>query len=177
MPYVIAGLVLVGAVAVLNLVLLLVVLRRWQELEAVSRHRDFAAQGPQPGDGLPDFTATALSGRTLTQDDFRSGELLLGVFSHDCPSCTDALPDFAARADRARATGGRVLALVIGAEAVESSLTAQLVGPADEVVPGSEAAPLFGALRVPAFPTILSYRDGVVAAPSAADREPVPAAS
>ncbi|MDQ0686024.1 MULTISPECIES: redoxin domain-containing protein [Streptomyces] len=177
MPYVIAGLVLVGAVAVLNLVLLMVVLRRWQELEAVRRRADFAAQGPQPGDGLPDFTATALSGRTLTQDDFRSGELLLGVFSHDCPSCTDALPDFAARADRARAAGGRVLALVIGAEAGESSLTARLVGPADEVVPGPEAAPLFGALRVPAFPTILSYRDGVVAAPSAADREPVPAAS
>ncbi|MER5851146.1 redoxin domain-containing protein [Streptomyces sp. NPDC002012] len=177
MPYVIAGLVLVGAVALLNLVLLMVILRRWQELEVVRRRDDFAAQGPQPGDGLPDFTATALSGRTLTQDDFRSGELLLGVFSHDCPSCTDSLPDFAERADRARAAGGRVLALVIGAEAGESSLTAQLVGPADEVVPGPEASPLFGALRVPAFPTILSYQDGVVAAPSAAGREPVSAAS
>ncbi|MEU9314648.1 redoxin domain-containing protein [Streptomyces sp. NPDC048295] len=177
MPYVIAGLVLVGAVALLNLVLLMVVLRRWQELEAVRRRRDFAAEGPQPGDGLPDFTATALSGRTVTQDGFRSGELLLGVFSHDCPSCTDSLPDFAERADRVRAAGGRVLALVIGAEAGASSLTAQLAGAADEVVPGPEASPLFRALRVPAFPTVLSYQDGVVAAPSAAGREPVPAAS
>ncbi|MFF9506455.1 hypothetical protein ACF1BU_03475 [Streptomyces sp. NPDC014724] len=129
MPYVIAGLVLVGAVALLNLVLLMVILRRWQELAAVRRRDDFAAQGPQPGDGLPDFTATALSGRILTQDDSCSGELLLGIFSHDCPSCTDSLPDFTERADRARAAGGRVLALVIGAEAGESSLTAQLVGP------------------------------------------------
>ncbi|MFI6060508.1 peroxiredoxin family protein [Streptomyces sp. NPDC051286] len=177
MPYVIAGLVLVGAVALLNLVLLMVILRRWQELEVVRRRDDFAGQGPQPGDGLPDFTATALSGRPLTQDDFRSGELLLGVFSHDCPSCTDSLPGFAERADRAQAAGGRVLALVIGAEAGESSLTAQLVGTADEVVLEPEASPLFRALRVPAFPTILSYRDGVVAAPPAAGREPVLAAS
>ncbi|MFF3953299.1 peroxiredoxin family protein [Streptomyces sp. NPDC001890] len=176
MPYVIVGLVLVGAVTLLNLVLLMVILRRWQELEAVRRRRDFAAEGPQPGDGLPEFTATALSGRTVDQDGFRSGELLLGVFSHDCPSCTDSLPDFAEQADRARAAGGRVLALVIGDEAVGSSLTTQLAGTADEVLPGPAASPLFRALRVPGFPTFLSYQDGVVAAP-AADREPVPAAS
>ncbi|MFF3394124.1 peroxiredoxin family protein [Streptomyces sp. NPDC002669] len=177
MPYVITGLVLVGAVALLNLVLLVIIMRRWQEVEAVRRRQDFASQGPQPGDVLPEFTATAVGGRTVTRDDFRSGELLLGVFSHDCPSCVDSLPDFTERADRVRAAGGRVLALVIGAEAEGSGLTAQLAGPADEVVPGPEAAPLFRALRVPGFPTLLSYRDGVVTAPSAADREPAPAAS
>lgn len=176
MPYVIAGLVLVGAVALLNLALLVVILRRWQELVAVRRRDDFAAQGPQPGDELPEFTATAVSGRTLTRDDFRSGELLLGVFSHDCPACTDALPDFELRADRIRQAGGRVVALVIGAEAGESDLTTRLAGPADEVVPGPEAAPLFNALRVPAFPTVLSYRDAVITAPSAAGRASVPAA-
>jgi hypothetical protein len=177
LPYVIAGLVLVGTVALLNLALLIVILRRWQELEVVRRRDDFSSQGPQPGDALPEFTATALSGRTLTQDDFRTGELLLGVFSHDCPSCLDRLPDFAERADRVRESGGRVMALVMGAEAGESSLAAALVGPADEVVPEPEASPLFRALRVPAFPTILSYQGGVLTDPSAAGRRPVPTAS
>ncbi|SDK94478.1 redoxin domain-containing protein [Streptomyces indicus] len=183
MPFVIAGLVLVGVVAALNTVLLVVILRRWQELEAVRRRDGFAGQGPQPGDELPEFSATAVSGRTLNRDGLRSGELLLGVFSHDCPSCTDSLPDFAAQAESARAAGGRAVALVMGDEAGESELAALLVGTADEIVLPPEAAPLFKALRVPAFPTILRYRDGVVtapfdaSAPSAADREPVPAAS
>ncbi|MYS85306.1 peroxiredoxin family protein [Embleya scabrispora] len=177
MPYVIAGLVLVGTVVLLNLALLVVILRRWQELEVVRRRDDFATQGPQPGDVLPDFTATGISGRTLTREDFRSGELLLGVFSHDCPSCVDKVPDFAEQADRVREAGGRVVALVMGAEAGESGLTAELVGPADEVVPEPEASPLFRALRVPAFPTILSYQGGVLTAPSADGRQPVPAAS
>ncbi len=177
MPYVIAGLVLVGAVGALNAVLLAVILRRWQELVAVRRRDDFAGQGPQPGDELPEFSSTALSGRTLTQDDLRAGELLLGVFSHDCPSCTDAVPGFAAQADRARAMGGRAVALVMGEDAGESALTGLLAGAADEIVAHPDAAGLFRALRVPAFPTILRYQDGVVTAPLAADREPVPAAS
>ncbi|MBC9710998.1 redoxin domain-containing protein [Streptomyces sp. TRM66268-LWL] len=177
MPYVITGLVLVAAVAALNTVLLVVILRRWQELEAVRRRDGFAGQGPQPGDRLPEFTSTAVSGRTLSESDLRSGELLLGVFSHDCPSCTDSLPDFAEQAGRARAAGGRAVALVMGEEAGDSALTGQLDGIADEIVVHPEAAPLFRALQVPAFPTILRYRDGVVTAPFAADREPVPAAS
>ncbi|WP_199545686.1 hypothetical protein [Streptomyces sp. N35] len=177
MPFVIAGLVLVGTIAALNVVLLVVILRRWQELEAVRRRDGFAGQGPQPGDLLPEFSSTALSGRTLTRDGLRSGELLLGVFSHDCPSCTDSLPDFAAQADLARASGGRAVALVMGEEAGDSALTGLLADTADEIVVHPEASSLFRALQVPAFPTILRYRDGVVTAPFAADREPVPAAS
>lgn len=177
MPYVIGGLVLVGVVALLNLALLMVILRRWQELEVVRRQDDFATRGPQLGDRLPDFAITAISGRGLTQDDFRSGELLLGVFSQDCPSCADSLPDFAARADEVRESGGRVVALVMGSDVGESDLTAKLVGPADEVVAEPEASPLFKALRVAGFPTILNYRGGVITAPSPADRDPVPAAT
>ncbi|MDI2128477.1 redoxin domain-containing protein [Yinghuangia seranimata] len=168
---------LVGTIALLNLGLLVVILRRWQELEVVRRRDDFVAQGPQPGDRLPEFAATAISGRTVTQDDFRSGGLLLGVFSHDCPSCVDKVPVFAEQAERIRESGGRVMALLMGAEAGESGLTAALIGPADEIVPEPEASPLFKALRVPGYPTILTYQGGVLAATSAVARQPVPAAS
>ncbi|MCF2532195.1 redoxin domain-containing protein [Yinghuangia soli] len=169
--------VLVGTIALLNLGLLLVILRRWQELEAVRRREDFAAQGPQPGDKLPEFTVTALSGRTLTRNDYRSGELLLGVFSHDCPSCADRIPEFAERADRTRESGGKVMALVMGEDTGESTLIGKLVGPADEIVPAPEAQPLFQALRVPGYPTILSYRRGVIPdRPAAERRRPAPAA-
>ncbi|NGO79480.1 redoxin domain-containing protein [Streptomyces sp. YC504] len=176
MPYVIAGLVLVGTIAALNVVLLVVILRRWQELEAVRRREVFADGGPQLGDQLPEFDVTALSGRTLSRDDFGAGELLLGVFSHDCPACTDSLPGFTEQAARARASGGRTVALVMGEEAVGSPLAAELGSIADEIVVHPEASGLFRALKVPAFPTFLRYLDGVVTAP-AADREPVPAAS
>jgi thiol-disulfide isomerase/thioredoxin len=175
MPFVIAGLVLVGTVALLNLVLLIVILRRWQELENVQRHSARMAEGPQPGDVLPEFTATALSGQTLSDGEFQSGNLLLGVFSQDCPACVDRLPEFVELADRARESGGRIVAMVTGDNPMESHVMAGLTGVAEEIVTDPEAKPLFNALRVAAFPTFLSYRDGVVTDP-AADRAPVRAA-
>ncbi len=52
------------------------------------------------GDEAPDFTATTLAGESVTLSALRGGEVLLVLFSHECPDCKMLLDDMqAARAE------------------------------------------------------------------------------
>ncbi|MEV6110764.1 redoxin domain-containing protein [Streptomyces sp. NPDC051940] len=163
----VAGLVVTGAVTGLNLVILIVVLRRWRELEAgaAGHGHGHSPGGIRAGDVLPPFSAQTLDGVQVSRPGLRGREVLVGFFSLTCKACRDAVPPFAAHAERLRASGGTTLAIVHGEAADRSELAAALSAAADHVIAEDEEAGLtewFGAAN---YPSHAWYGpDGVVTA-------------
>ncbi|MGW3243610.1 TlpA family protein disulfide reductase [Streptomyces sp. NPDC001070] len=159
MPFVVAGLVLVGILAALNLGLIIVILRRWQELEAVARtvRAPGEVAGPVVGDRLPAIDADGPLARLLAPAGTAGEETFLGFFSLDCGSCVEALPHFAEYAERVASRGGRTLAVLRGEDAAGSELAGRLGDIAAEVVTEDLTARLSGAFGVRRFPTFVHY--------------------
>ncbi|ADI04170.1 alkyl hydroperoxide reductase/ Thiol specific antioxidant/ Mal allergen [Streptomyces bingchenggensis BCW-1] len=153
------GLVLVGVISALNLAILLVVLRRWRELEATgggAHSHGFPASGAispiRVGDRLPSFSARALDGTAVTERTLLGQEALVGFFSLTCKACVDAVPFFTGHAERLRANGGTTLAIVHGDAAADSELAAMLTDVMDIVIAEDSEAELskrYGAKRYP----------------------------
>ncbi|MFI1328603.1 peroxiredoxin family protein [Streptomyces sp. NPDC020845] len=165
MEYLVAGLVLVAALAAVNAALTVAVTRRWRARMSAppaahhGRHGPVAVDGElelgiAPGDRMPAFTAVTGEGATVTRDDLAGREVLVAFLSLECSSCDDSVPELGERARKVREAGGRVLATVVGIDAADSELAARLVGVADHVVPEFLDAPvsnLFGARFYPGF--------------------------
>ncbi|MCW6005689.1 redoxin family protein [Micromonospora sp. CPCC 205371] len=158
MPYVVAAVVLVGAVSVLNLILITAVVRRMRVYEqdrtaAPGRIPYDVLGGLPPGSALPRFTGAVAGGGTVTDRDVRGRAAAVAFLSSDCPGCLERAPDFAAAARTALAGGGRAVAVIIeGAEPVDA-LTAA-VGPATVVYePVDRSGPMTRAFGVKTFPT------------------------
>lgn len=162
------GLALVGVVGVLNLAILLILLRRWRELEAMGG----GAHGhgfPGPGSGvrmidrIPGFSARALDGTTVTERTLLGKETLVGFFSLTCKACVEAVPLFARHAERLRAAGGTSLAIVHGDDAAGSELAAMLDEVVDIVIAEDSSAELSKRYGAKHYPTYAWYGpDGVV---------------
>lgn len=159
MPFVVAGLVLVGTLAALNLSLIIVILRRWQELEAVTRTMRVPGEhtGPAVGERLPALDEGGPLTRVLDPAGAAGQEAFLGFFSLDCGSCVEALPHFAEYADRVASRGGRTLAVLRGEHAAGSELADRLGEIAAEVLTEDLNARLSGAFGVRRFPTFVHY--------------------
>ncbi|MDW6064923.1 TlpA disulfide reductase family protein [Streptomyces sp. FXJ1.4098] len=163
MIFAVVGLVLVGVISVLNLVILLVVLRRWRELEASgggghSHGHGFPTTGAissiRTGDRLPDFSARALDGTAVTERTLLEKETLVGFFSLTCKACVEAVPLFARHAERLRADGGTSLAIVHGDDSADSELAAMLSEAMDIVIAEDSEAELskrYGAKHYPSY--------------------------
>lgn len=95
MVYVTAGLLLVAAVAVLNLLLTVGVVRRLRE-----HTRMFAAGAsaeppapPKPGHPVGQFVADTVEGETVSRDTLPAGSLV-AFLSPSCAPCQEQLPAF-----------------------------------------------------------------------------------
>ncbi|MFG2894823.1 TlpA family protein disulfide reductase [Streptomyces sp. NPDC048248] len=163
------GLILVGAISALNLVILLVVLRRWSELETsgVAAHgyssTDLRRSGIQVGDPLPRFSSRALDGAEVTEKSLLGSEALIGFFSRTCNACVEAVPYFARHAEQLRASGGTTIAIVHGIDSADSKLAIMLDSVADIIIPEDIGAALsrrFGAKHYPSY--VLYGPDGTV---------------
>ncbi|MFC4907689.1 TlpA disulfide reductase family protein [Actinomadura gamaensis] len=153
MIFAVVALVLVGVVGVLNLALLLVMLRRWRELEGAELPSAGAA-GVRIIDRIPSFSAPALDGGTVTERSLLGRESLVGFFSLTCKACVTAVPVFAEHAERLRATGGTSLAIVHGDGAAKTDLAAKLRDAMDIVIAEDAKAELsqrFGAKHYPTY--------------------------
>ncbi|MER6141384.1 redoxin domain-containing protein [Streptomyces sparsogenes] len=161
MIFAVVGLVLVGVVSALNLVILLVVLRRWRELETVGaggHSHGFPTTGAissiRPGDRAPRFSARALDGTAVTERTLLGKETLVGFFSLTCKACVEAVPLFAGHAERLRADGGTSLAIVHGDDSAGSELAAMLSDVMDIVIAEDSDAVLserYGARQYPSY--------------------------
>lgn len=152
MPYVVAGLVLVAALCVLDLVLVLAVIRRLREhtthLERLLSVGPDERPALEPGAVLPTVPADL------------AGPTLVGFFAPGCGPCGEEIPYFL---DRAGLGAERGLAVVVsfGPGSEEEQ---QLAAAAVEVVVEPPGGAVSEAFAVNSFPTVFLVRDGVVEA-------------
>jgi AhpC/TSA family len=164
-PYLVGAVVIVGVLALLNLLLTFGVIRRLREhTERLSR----------PAAGLPDlmvgvgespgsFTARTTEGEQVSLEALAGGEQLVGFFSPSCQPCKEVAPAFVARA----AAGGqtRALAVVVGGPEEVGDLVTWFAPVARVVVEADVNGAVASAFRVNGFPALcLLDADGVVTA-------------
>lgn len=152
--FAVVGLVLAGIVGMLNLAILLVVLRRWREVESAGLSATGSGAAVRVIDRIPNFSARTLDGDTVTDGTLHGKETLVGFFSLTCQACRDSVPVFAGHAGRLRATGGTSLAIVHGDDAAGSDLAAMLRDAMDLVIAEDATAELskrYGAKHYPSF--------------------------
>ncbi|MFI6520599.1 redoxin domain-containing protein [Spirillospora sp. NPDC050679] len=163
MIFAVVGLVLVGAVGALNLAFLLVVLRRWRELEAAGGPSAGAGAGVRVIDRIPRFSARALDGTAVTERTLLGRQALVGFFSLTCKACVEAVPVFAGHAEHLRTAGGTSLAIVHGDDAARSDLAARLADVMDIVIAEDSRAELSQRYGAKHYPTYAWYGpDGAV---------------
>ncbi|GLW11747.1 hypothetical protein Misp01_68750 [Microtetraspora sp. NBRC 13810] len=173
MPYLVAAVVFVGLLGAVNLLLTLAVIRRLREQPA-RLSSDHPARPPlvAAGTPLPELTATATDGTTVSRD-FFTGPTLVGVFSTSCTACLERLPEFTTRA---RSLGpGRALAVVVDDQGDAGAFTAALTPVAPLVVEPPDG-PLGKAFQVSFFPTFYLV-DGAVINAAALTPDDLPLAA
>lgn len=159
MELLVAGLLLVGALVVLDLVLTLGVVRRLREhatlieqaLDGGAGVADFMLPVGSP---LPELRATTVDGGAVPD----AGPMLIGFFSPGCRACVERLPGFV---EYARAFDGRVLGVAVGPPDDVADIVAALRPVADVVVEPSQG-PLATALQVKGFPAMATVDAGGV---------------
>ncbi|WP_431927343.1 TlpA family protein disulfide reductase [Nonomuraea jabiensis] len=170
MPYLIAAVVVVGLLCLVDLVLTLAVIRRLRV--HTLRLAELAPTGApmvQPGTTLGEFSATALGGETVSRA-FFSGPSVVAVFSTECSSCHERLPEFTSYLADTRPE--RVLVVVTGDPDGARQFTGELTSATVVVEP--MGGPVSRALQVSRFPSFYLV-DGdavVVAADTAPGRLP-----
>ncbi|WP_433171338.1 TlpA family protein disulfide reductase [Actinoallomurus sp. CA-150999] len=174
MPVLVVAVVFVGILCGIDLLLTLAVIRRLRE--HTLRLADMPPTRPdlvRPGTPLGDFKVTAEDGSTVSREAFTS-PTVVGVFSTDCSSCHERLPEFTAFVETARPQ--QVLALVTGQASDAAEFTAAM-GAAVTVVVEPLGGPFGRALQVSQFPSFYLIGDDavIVAAESTPGQLPVTA--
>lgn len=154
--FLIALVVLVGTVAVLNLLLTVGVIRRLrQHTEKLANLQ--AMGGPAPsvmlgeGEQVADFAASTTDGEPVSRD-LLSGQTLLGVLSPSCSACKERLPDFIAKAKSFPGGRGQVLAVLAGEPDEVEEYREQLAPVARVVIEPLMEGPVAAALKVQGYP-------------------------
>jgi hypothetical protein len=171
--------VLVGAVAVLNLLLTVGVIRRLrQHSERLSTMSAIDAPMGEmvlsAGERVGEFAESTTDGEPVSRE-LLSGQTLVGVFSPDCGACKEQLPKFVSRAAQFAGGRGQVLAVLTGdAEQVEP-YRQQLAPVARVVIEAPMDGPVASALKVQGWPAyaVLDGAGMVVASGFSIDRLPV----
>ncbi|MFD9718926.1 TlpA family protein disulfide reductase [Streptomyces sp. NPDC059076] len=145
MAFVIAGLVLVGALCLVNLLLLTGIRRKL-------RGRGGQPSGPKPGRPMPDFSATTLSGRTIGRADLLGRPAVLAFLSTTCPMCPTLVPHLVEHARSTGLTADRMVVVISGDDSAAEALAEPLAGVASVVVEPSPGE-LTGVFRVSTTPT------------------------
>jgi hypothetical protein len=172
-----AAVAIVGAVAVLNLLLTFGVIRRLRE------HSDLLAGGAGASRGAPTmtavgesiapFTATAVDGSLVSLDRF-AGLTLVGAFAPGCEACEERLPVFVKHASSF--PGGRqsVLALVVASDDVGAAPYVDALADIAVVVQEDRHGPVSAALGVTGYPTFALVDAGGVIRASALNPSGLP---
>ena len=140
-----ALLMVVGAVAVLNLLLTVGVIRRLRQHTERLSHLSAPGGAPEPvmleaGAQVGEFAATTTDGEPVSRD-LLSGQTLVGVFAPSCSACREQLPNFISKAETFPGGRAQVLAVVSGEpEQVGLFATSHAGGPSGGGVAAQRAA-------------------------------------
>jgi len=156
MAFLVAAVVLVGALCALDLILTVGVIRRLRE------HSDLIADigglGDAPvmavGEEIPGFSASTVNGTELSHKSLTE-ETLVAFFSPTCEPCKKKMPSFVEYARAAERRGGRVVAAVVGDTELAEAFVSELAPVADVVVEENTEGGISAAFKVSAFPTLL----------------------
>ncbi|MUL40258.1 redoxin domain-containing protein [Streptomonospora sp. PA3] len=148
--------VLIGAVALLNLLLTMAVVRRLRQLAEQPAARGSA--GPEleevpAGSPVPSFRSRTLPGEPVTSESLLGRETVFAFFDTGCSVCKSAIPKLLAHAAEKRLTPGQVV-VVVGDQGGESGeYTGRLDGAATVILEPrlGPVAQAFGIQGVPAF--------------------------
>jgi thiol-disulfide isomerase/thioredoxin len=175
-----AAVVVVGALCLVNLVLVLGVLRRLREHaerldEHHGRHGGERDAPMASVDGtVQEFTAVADDGTPLSRG-WLGGVVLVGFFSLSCKPCRDFLPRFVEAATRHPGGRAQTLAVVVGASDEAAAPFVAALRPVATLIREDEQGPVMTAFGVRGFPAFaLVEEEGRVRA-SAFDIEALPA--
>ncbi|URM98419.1 redoxin domain-containing protein [Actinomadura madurae] len=158
MPYLVAGVVLVGVLCAFDLILTLAVVRRLREHAALLEGGRAQVPFTAPGTTLPEFSASSLDGTTVTRA-FFTEPTIVGLFSTTCASCQERLPEFTERIQGLDAR--RVLAVIEGEQDEAEPFTTALA-PVATVVVEPVKGPVSTAFGHPASPSFYIVGDGAV---------------
>ena len=161
MPYLVAAAVLVGLLAVLNLVLTFGVIRRLREHTSL-----LSARPQQPDLMLPageqagEFAATTTDGDPVSRD-LLAGRTLVAHLSTTCRPCQEQLPEFLAVAGGFPGGRRQVLAVISssGEEDETASEYAERLAPVARVVVERGRGPVAAAFGVRGFPSFAVVED------------------
>jgi len=184
MVYLTAAVVLLGTVAVLNLVLTVGVVRRLREhaakLAGSAGGPDLSEIMIEVGARVGDFTATTTGGLPVSRDELL-GHTMVGFFTPHCPPCRTAVPAFVEVAAGLPGRGEQALAVVVGEAGPAQAFAGEFPDWVRVVIePDSpHLGPVAAGFSVVAFPSFgLVDRGGVLLAAAHTPRElptPVPA--
>src|SRR5215472_11461569 len=162
MNFVVAFVALVGAVALLNLLLTVAVIRRLRDHESRLAAQTGSAAGPNllpVGRPVPKFDAVDVDGTAVSRESLAAGPALVAFLRTGCQPCERLLPELIAYAAATSAGRGRVFAVVTGRDA--ASLV-QRLGEVATILSGAEADRVAEAFTVTGFPTLYALQDGAV---------------
>ncbi|WP_431909715.1 TlpA family protein disulfide reductase [Micromonospora carbonacea] len=161
MPYVVAALVLVGAVALLNLVFTMGVVRRLRE------HSELLAKpsGSKADDGLipagqivDDFATRSVSGDLVSRADIER-DTIVAFFSPHCQPCIEKVPQFVSYVAGLPRGRRQVIAVVAADEMFEAADMVGKLGPVATVVAAKDAKPMIDAFKTTGFPALYLMDD------------------
>ncbi|MGA3526974.1 TlpA family protein disulfide reductase [Melissospora conviva] len=166
MAYLAAAVVVVGMIALLNLILAFGLIKRLREHTArlavlEAGHSSQIMLGA--GESVQPFQAVAEDGAAVTRDGL-TGRTLVGFFSPGCEPCRERMPHFIRYAAEHPGGRDRVIAVVASEPAAAAEYVAALT-PVARVVVESDGGPLGVAFGVQGFPAFgLVDESGVVVA-------------
>ncbi|TDE47929.1 TlpA family protein disulfide reductase [Nonomuraea mesophila] len=175
----VAAIVVVGVLGGLNLLLVLLALRRLREYTAKWEQAGLdqlleRKSAPKAGDRVTDFTATTIDGGTVSLRDLK-GPLLAAFFSAGCSSCREVLPRFVEYGKALSGGREQVLAVVAGS-AEQGADIVEAVRKVARVVVEPQTGPVSQAFNVRKWPTfVVLDRDGTVRKSAGDLREVTPA--
>jgi hypothetical protein len=159
MTVLVAAVVLVGALAVLNLLLTLAVVRRLKDAE--SRRTPQPDSGPPVGTAIPEFDADTLDGDRITHDLMGTGRQVFAFYSTTCSACVLSVPHLVDYIRHHDLPPECVVVFVNGAAEHAGPFTGPLTGLASIVVESVQGS-VTSAFSVNAYPTIVISEDGTM---------------
>lgn len=160
MPFLIAAVVLVGAIAILNLLLTMAVIRRLRRNEA-NTSMPMHESGPAAGSEIPSFSATTVTGEELNETAFGEQTGLVAFFSTTCSACKPAVSTLVEHIEKTGMKPDQVMAVISGEGDERAAFTEALAGKAS-VVTESEMGSLTASFSIAAFPSFVHLSGGVV---------------
>jgi hypothetical protein len=163
MPYLVAAIVLVGAVCVLDLVLTLGVIRRLRHhSELLSGGAGSAQRAAEPvmlaaGEKPADFVTATIDGQAISRDTLTAGTVA-GFFTAHCMPCKERVPEFMDHVSALPSGRDQALAVVVGDDADTDELAESLAGIA-RVVREKHGDPVATAFGVRGYPALCVLDD------------------